>query len=205
MTGTLRGTLASDVADAVRRHLAGDQNAMTELTRMVTPWLHRIAADYRLPRHSSEDVVQSTLLMLVQHAHRMRDPQCALSWLSVVARREALGAVKAERRTVLVGDPETFESRAATDDPERAAIANLSRDVLWRNVRKLPTRHRILLERIAYVDKPDYGAVSAALRMPIGSIGPARRRGLQKMRTLLMSDHEWDTGRAARGNERSFA
>ncbi len=87
---TTTPTLADQVAMCIRRHLDGDPEAMTDLTRQVRPWLFHIARSYRLPHELADDVVQSTMLAALLHIHRLRDPGSGLSWLSVVARREAL-------------------------------------------------------------------------------------------------------------------
>src|SRR4051812_18626077 len=94
--------LADEAADCIRRHLTGDRDAMTDLARQVTPWLHNILRGYRLPRHMADDVVQSTLLAALLHVHQLRDPASGLSWLSIVARREALRVIRTERRYVPV-------------------------------------------------------------------------------------------------------
>src|SRR6185295_5346691 len=97
-------TLHGKVGDAVRRHNAGDRTAMTDLVRIVTPWLFRVCREHRLATATAEDVVQTTLLALVQHVHSVRDPRSALSWLTVVARRESLRAIAKERRCDPVED-----------------------------------------------------------------------------------------------------
>jgi hypothetical protein len=56
----------------------------------------------------------------------------------------------------------------------------------------LPERCQQLLRLVAFSDRPDYQAVSEALDMPIGSIGPTRGRCLAKLRTSLASDPSWD-------------
>ena len=64
---------------------------------------------------------------------------------------------------------------------------------LWRSVSRLSERCQALLRIIAFVDRPDYGAVSEALGMPVGSIGPTRGRCLAKLRSLLTADPSWST------------
>jgi hypothetical protein len=44
---------------------------------------------------------------------------------------------------------------------------------------------------IAFAERPDYAALSEALGMPVGSIGPTRGRCLAKLRSLLTADPEW--------------
>jgi len=45
-------------------------------------------------------------------------------------------------------------------------------------------------------DVRDYASIGRTLQMPIGSIGPTRRRGLEAMRDLLQADQEWDMDRS---------
>jgi RNA polymerase sigma factor (sigma-70 family) len=185
--------LAHEVAACVRRHVAGDRNAMADLTRLVTPWLHRVVRGFRLPKESAEDVVQSTLLMALLHLDDLREPTAGLSWLSVVARREALRVIRAEGRYVFVDEPEALHPPTAAAGPEEIVLAGLSRDLVRRTVSKLPPRHRVLLERTVISDRPSYATISAELQMPLGSIGPTRRRGLERVRRMLAADPEWDT------------
>ena len=115
---TASSSLAEHVASCIRRHLAGDREAMTDLTRHVRPWLHSVIRSYRLPGDADDDVVQSTLLVALLHIHRLRDPACGLSWLTVVARREALRVIRIERRYVSTEDVESLY--AARIRPPRA-------------------------------------------------------------------------------------
>ena len=71
-------------------------------------------------------------------------------------------------------------------------LDDVYRAVIRRTIAKLPHRHRILLEQLIHADQPSYAAISAALKVPVGSIGPTRRRGLERMRLLLAADPEWD-------------
>ena len=87
---TERSPLARQVSEAIRRHLAGDRTAMTDLTRIVLPWLHHVVRGHRLPAHSVDDAVQSTMVAVLRHVGNLRNPDAGLAWISVVARREAL-------------------------------------------------------------------------------------------------------------------
>jgi len=187
---TERSPLARQVSDAIRRHLAGDRSAMTDLTRIVRPWLHHVIRSHRLPAHTVEDAVQSTLLAVLRHADDLRNPDAALAWISVVARREALREVRAQQRYVLVDEPDVV--MPAAPDPAEIALDRISHAVVRRTVSALPPRHRRLLELIVRDDRPNYACISSALKMPIGSIGPTRRRGLERMRQLLADDPAWE-------------
>jgi RNA polymerase sigma factor (sigma-70 family) len=186
-----RKEFSAAVADAVRRHLDGDRTAMTEIVRQVSPWLYRIARGYRLAPYAAEDVVQNTLLALYQQVGRLRDPQTATAWLSVVARHEALRVIRADARAILVGESRQLDGCSELGEPERALLLELVRGAVIRNLAKLPPRTRDLLRLAFLAEVRDYATLSELLDMPVGSIGPTRRRGLEKMRNLLEADDDW--------------
>src|SRR4026209_2614346 len=95
---TDRSPLARQASDAIPRHLAGERPAVSELTRPVRPWLRRVMRSHRLPAHTVEDAVQSTLLAVLRHADDLRNPDAALAWISGVARREVLREGRAPQR-----------------------------------------------------------------------------------------------------------
>jgi RNA polymerase sigma factor (sigma-70 family) len=165
---------------------------MADLTRLVTPWLYHVIRPYRMHRDMADDVVQSTLLVALIHLHGLRDPTSGLSWLSVIARREALRVVRTERRYDTTDDlPSLHLVAAVSEGPEEIVLAAHDRAVVRRTVSKLPPRNRVLLERIFRSDEPSYATISADLQIPLGSIGPTRKRGLEQMRRLLAADPGW--------------
>jgi RNA polymerase sigma factor (sigma-70 family) len=190
-------TLHGKVGDAVRRHNAGDRTAMTDLVRTVTPWLFRVCREHRLSTATAEDVVQTTLLALVQHVHSVRDPRSALSWLTVVARRESLHAIAKERRCDPVGDMATFDRTLPGDDPHALVEARMQRAMILRSLAALSERRRDLLYLIFIAEVRSYATIGQVLDMPVGSIGPTRQRGLDAMRRRLESDGEWAERRSA--------
>ncbi len=184
--------LADQVAALVRAHRAGDGAALTQLYRLLAPWLRRIALGCRVPRHSVDDVVQATTESVLARLWTLRDPDRALAWVSVIARREALRIGREDRRADLVDDLWRIESRGPVADAERLALAGLSRDALRRAVANLPDRCAGLLTMLFLDEVGDYATIASTLDMPVGSIGPTRRRGLRKMRALLAADPEWE-------------
>ncbi len=189
------GTLAGEVAALIRRYRTGDAAAMTELVRLVTPYLYRIALSCRLTTYAADDVVQSTLESALTHLPSLRDADAGLAWLSVIARREAVRVSREERRTDPLGDREDIGSEDA--DPERTALAHLAREALLRALVRLPDRYRKLLGLLFFDDGLDYASISRELDMPMGSIGPTRQRGLNKVRALMVEEEERGFARCA--------
>jgi DNA-directed RNA polymerase specialized sigma24 family protein len=106
-------------------------------------------------------------------------------WLATTARRECLQTLRRAGRE-LVGDVDdvidVVEERPA---PVDARLLTEERDVtLWACFEHLPTRCQVLLRTLMATPPPDYATVSAALKMPVGSIGPTRGRCLNQLRKL---------------------
>jgi len=72
------------------------------------------------------------------------------------------------------------------------AVVSEQNGALWDHFRQLTPRCQALLRVIAFSDKPDYAAISEALGMPLGSIGPTRGRCLAKLRESLTADPTWE-------------
>ena len=193
-TGTepTEGTgLSARMAVDLRAHRDGDRDAMARLVRRATPLLWHVARGFRLDTGTAEDVVQNTLLALVRHGDSITEPHAALRWLIVTARREAIRAAQSKDRADLVEDPGTTLVAPESDSPEPSVLASAAQQALWRNISQLSERCQRLLRVIAFAERPDYAALSRALGMPVGSIGPTRGRCLAKLRSLLSDDPEW--------------
>jgi RNA polymerase sigma factor (sigma-70 family) len=183
-------TPAQFIADAVRRHRAGDPGALTDLYRHAAPVLLRVARGYRLPADVAEDVVQAAMESALSHLPDLRDPGCGLGWLMIITRREALRACREQQRCRPLEDGDDLPGEAG-DDPEEIALDRMAHEVLLRALARLPERQRRLLCALFLEPPRDYTTIAASLAIPVGSIGPTRRRGLAKVRGLLTADREW--------------
>lgn len=184
-------TMPEQVADAIRRYRAGDREAMTDLVRIVSPWLHALARGFGLSSHSSEDVVQATLLAVLRSVDSIRSPEAGLAWLAVTARRESIRVAQTDRAVEVVAEVGVDTASPGERGPEAIAIDRLQQKLLWRHVAELPLRGQLILHEIAQAGRPDYAAISKRTGMPLGSIGPTRGRSLLRVRRLLETDQDW--------------
>ncbi|HEY0637594.1 MAG TPA: sigma-70 family RNA polymerase sigma factor [Pseudonocardiaceae bacterium] len=176
----------------VRPAQAGDRAALDVLVREFTPLIWRTARAQGLSTPDAEDVVQTVWLIVVDDLARLRDPQSLPAWLITVTRRQARHVLRARGRETLHPSTELPDRPDRTDLAEAAAVADRDR-VLWRAVHRLPERCQLLVLVVAYVDRPDYARLADALAAPHGSVGPTRRRCLDKLRALLRDDPAWST------------
>ncbi|QLQ16187.1 MAG: sigma-70 family RNA polymerase sigma factor [Micropruina sp.] len=164
---------------------SGRQTALDDLVRALTPVLWHVVRAYGLTAAAAEDVVQSAFLTLVRNAQQISEPAAVGGWLLTTARRAAWRARTADAKTVTVDDVELAPRLASTPSAESVAVDRVSAADLWAWVGTLDERCQRLLRVVAFDDRPDYAGLASELGMPIGSIGPTRRRCLDKLRTAL--------------------
>lgn len=199
----MTATLTDRAEVCFRRHLDGDRAGFDDLVKLATPLLWHVARSQGLDLQLAEDVVQRGWLALVRHGESIQEPRAVVSWLVTTVRRDAWRATRRDRpvrsddlsATIGQVDPaDTNWVASGTAGPGPAAAAELDEEarVLWAHVQELPERCQTLLRVIAFADRPDYAAISEALGMPVGSIGPTRGRCLAKLRAALEQDKSWE-------------
>ncbi len=200
LTDDLEGagqSLGDRAAHALLEFRDGRPDALSDLVREATPLLWHTVRAQGVDAQTADDVVQTTWAALVRHAHTISEPKAVLKWLLVTARRGAWETVRkgrddVRRRTELPDDVE--ESSATLPDPGTGPEDEVLRDerdrLLWTSLRRLPARCQELLRLVSLADRPDYKAISAAIGMPVGSIGATRGRCLAKLRAVLTEQGE---------------
>ena len=172
-------------AALVSAALAGDQRAWDVLVDRYTGLLWAVARAHRLSTPDAADVVQTTWLRCVEHLDRVRDAERLGPWLATTARRECLRSLQRAGRQVPSDDDRLFDPPdTAQQAPDASLLRRERAGVLWGAVDALPDRCRRLLRVLMADPPPPYEAVSAALGMPVGSIGPTRSRCLDRLRRV---------------------
>jgi len=175
----------------------GDQEAWNALVTEFSSLLWGIARAHRLNHDDAADVVQNTWLRLTDRLHTIEKPEALPGWLATTARNEALSLLRRQGREHLVRDEDVAE-RVVDEEAVQldAALLDSERDrALWTQFRRLPDSCQRLLRVLMSCDRPNYRAVSEALSMSVGSIGPTRMRCLDKLRRMLReSDYPFGEG-----------
>jgi RNA polymerase sigma factor (sigma-70 family) len=176
-----------DTANLVARIRAGDQRAWVALTDRYTNLLWAVARGMRLSRADAADAIQTTWLRLVERIDTVREPEHLSGWLVTTVRREGLATLRRGTR-VQPGLPDGWEDVPAAADPLDEALLREERDAaLWRAFGLLSSRCQSLLRVLMGDPPPSYADVSAALAIPVGSIGPTRQRCLNNLRKIISS------------------
>ncbi len=177
---------ARSLTELVHAAQHDDASAWNELVDRLGNLVWSITRSFGIPPHDALDVSQTTWLQLARRIHRITDPERLGLWLATTTRRQCityLSQAGGPRRT----DPvETLSTRqdtlAAVEDTivEREEFRQL-----WAAVHRLPAGCRGLIRMFLADPEPSYAEVAAALDMPINSVGPRRRRCLNKLRSFI--------------------
>jgi RNA polymerase sigma factor (sigma-70 family) len=182
-----------DLSDLLARVREGDQVAWTTLTDRFTNLLWSIARGMRLNDADAADAVQTTWLRLIENIDNIREPERLGSWLATTARRESADAVRraARMRPGGLDGPEGWDEMRSADAPVDEAMLRDERDAaLWRAMAALKPACQRLLRVMIADPPPSYAEISAALDIPVGSIGPSRQRCLKCLREILLAQDD---------------
>ena len=171
------------VVALVNRAARGDPAAWTEIVERYAPLVWAICTRFQLSNSDREDVAQSVWLLLVEQLGKLREPAALPGWLATTTRRESLRVVTAARKSERLGtgldDAPQFVDNTVIDEEILMAERNAA---LRAAFAELPPKCQRLLAMLTK-DPPDpYTEISAALGIPMGSIGPQRARCLERLR-----------------------
>lgn len=177
---------SASVADLVRGAAAGDQDAWDALVARYEGMVWAIIRSFRLSSGDAADVFQTTWLRLVEHLGGLREPAAVGSWLAITAKRECWRLSRRAARTVPTHDDDLqMVEDDRTPAPDTSVLVDERDRVLWSSLDVLRDRCRELVRLLLADPVPGYDEISAALDIPVGSIGPTRRRCLEQLRAHL--------------------
>jgi RNA polymerase sigma factor (sigma-70 family) len=171
------------VTDLVTRAKNGEQQAWDALVERYAPLIWSICRHYRLEGADAEDVGQAVWLKLVTHLGHLREAAALPGWLATTTRRECgrvINAADARRagERVLIAERIPDTETATVEQELLVAEQHAAlRDALAR----LPPGCQRLLVLLSADPPVPYAEISAKLGISVGSIGPSRRRCLDRL------------------------
>jgi len=167
---------------------AGRLDSLEGIVVELSPLLWNVARAQGLDREAAADTVQNTWLSLLGALNRIHTPRALTAWLVTATKREAWRLRAALNAELPIDETRMNEVPDTQPAPEEHLLLTERHRDVWQAVRRLPPRCQELLRVVAFVRRPEYEQVAAALGMPRSSIGPTRGRCLAKLRTLLGID-----------------
>lgn len=171
------------VEELVKRAAAGEREAWDALVRRFNGLIWAIVRQHRLSWEDAQDATQVVWLRLLESLGTLRDPSRVSAWLATTTRYECLRLIRLRRR-VLSTVEDLLESQAdPVPSSEEIVTERDHQRGVFAAMRRLGPRCRQLLELSAF--KLHYQEIAKMLDMPVGSIGPTRKRCLDQLRKLL--------------------
>lgn len=174
-----------DVASLVTAARDGNETAWAALVDRYSGMVWAVARGHRLSHADATDVAQTVWLRLAENLQRLREPAAVGGWLATVARNESLRITRQSARALPTDEPPEPREAPEPAFPTDTALSDRTVSALWSAFERLNDRCRLLLRMLLADPPPPYLEVSAALDMPVGSIGPTRARCLNRLRALL--------------------
>jgi len=175
------------IANLVAGCRQGNKDDWAELIDRLSPFIFSICFRYRLSREESFDIFGKVSLLLLEKLKELRDDSRIFGYVSTITQREA-AALKSRNRLFVEGrhDAAAVSKEGVTLSMQPSLELKHDLSVMARAYGELSTRCRELL-RMLFLDSDDitYDEISAAMDIPVPSIGPTRRRCLEKLRKLM--------------------
>jgi len=180
-----------DPAELLRRVREGDAVAWVAVTERYSNLLWSVARGLRMSEADAADAVQTTWLRLMENLDDIREPDRLGPWLATIVRRECYTIYRRAARfqSGEPDGPDGWDGIGGATVPLEEELLRDERDVmLWRALGRLRPGCQRLLRVFMADPPPSYAEVAAAPDIPVGSIGPTRRRCLKCLRELFDDD-----------------
>ena len=190
-------SLSSLVAGAIDGHAAAWSALVERLQRVVWKSVNMMTFDHEV----RDDAFAATWLRLAERLETIREPEKLPGWLTTTACNEVRQILRQRNRqqSMLGGDwagnstngfGDLLDTIAGDDgDHAKGMLLDESRRDVRAAFGRLDAQCREIITVLVLADPPvPYDEASEQLGRPVGSLGPSRRRCLQKMKSLLDDD-----------------
>ncbi len=169
--------------EAVATH--GDREAFANLFAFYAPRLKSYLMRAGATPGAAEDFAQDALLTVWRKAALFDAGKAsAATWVYVIARNRRLDALRRER--LPMPTPEVELAGEAPALPDARLNAEQDADRVRRAMERLPEDQREVLTLAYFSDHP-YAEVARQLGMPLGTVKSKIRKGMIRLRKLLVS------------------
>jgi RNA polymerase sigma factor (sigma-70 family) len=140
----------------------------------------KVVRCFSLSEDQAWEAYQGTWLRAIEHLGRLEDTTRFPGWLATIARNETLAVIRVARRHV----PSSTVPDGVSDDPPVGHDVDRAeaREAVRKGFRCLSPQCQALLRLISIEPALSYEEIERLLDVPHGSIGPTRRRCLDKLR-----------------------
>lgn len=172
----------SELIDAVcnRGNTAAFTTLVQRYERLVWTICWSVLGDF----HATQDVTQETFLIAHRRLRELRDPESLGSWISSIARREALRTKGKQRMSLPVDDIEVI-------DPQRETTL-AKHDELLQAVSQLPVHEQNVIV-LRYLNGHSVAEVAELTQRPIGTVTKQLSRAVSRLKSKLAQGSNFET------------
>jgi RNA polymerase sigma-70 factor (ECF subfamily) len=176
--------------DLLARIARREAAALSQLYDCFAHALRAVAIRFLHEEAEADDVLQEVFLKVWDHAQDYAPAQgTPATWLITIARNASLNRLRARQRKAAALERAAAEPEpdAPRSDSAYECLVSAERAALVRQaLAELPDEQRVPLE-LAYLHGLTYEAVAERLGHPLGSVKSRLRRGMARMKTLLIA------------------
>ncbi len=184
--------------DLFERLRSGDEQAWEVFVERFSRLLHAIPFRYFGDDgviEDVEDIVQMTLLKLVENLENINEPEKIQAWLVTTSKRNGTGMTgkpswRREMPLYVTDDGEPYKPESVPS-VEEELIRNEDSEEIYKSFLELDERSQELII-LLFLDQsnPEYVDIANKLDIPLGSMGPTRMRTLKSLREILEGGEE---------------
>lgn len=179
--------------------VSGDNDAWSELVKRYQALVYAVATRLGLSQADAADCFQQTWVLLYKHRRKLLDPSRISAWLVTTARREAL---RLRKRTAEI--PPEYSSNEPADPaplPSDDLLALERQAQIEIAIAQLDERCRKLVQMFFFSpEETGYEEIAASLGIALNSLGPIRRRCLQRLRSILEENGFLEVRKGGKGS-----
>ncbi len=167
-----------------QRVLDGDSHAWAIIVKRYQSLIYTVATRSGLSQIDAADCFQQTWILLYNNRHKLQDPSRLSAWLVTTAKREAF---RIKRRAGSdPGDDLANEQVDASRLPDEELLEVEKQAHLESAISQLEPRCQKLVEAFFFADEEQsYEEIAKSLGIASNSLGPIRRRCLERLRRIL--------------------
>jgi RNA polymerase sigma factor (sigma-70 family) len=171
-----------ELISMVERAQQGDKAAWDEIVDRFSTLVWSVCHKYRLSEPDAEDVGGTVWLRLIENLAGLREPAALPGWLATTTARACIEVYRRNKRQI---PRDTLDVTVPDGGPghEHRLLLEEQQDALRAAFARLGDRCRQLLQLLFAEPPVAYAQVSSSIGIPVGAIGPTRRRCLAKLRS----------------------
>jgi RNA polymerase sigma factor (sigma-70 family) len=170
--------------DLWQKTLAGDSAAWQLLVKRYQSLVYAVATRAGLSMADAADCFQQTWVALYENRHRIQDPTRLSAWLVTTAKREAMRLRRHTSPDTGVDVESDHLDQSPLPDEELIQLERQAQ--LETALAELDPRCRQVVELFFFApEEQSYDQIAGSLGMAMNSLGPVRRRCLERLKEIL--------------------